>query len=143
MNDTILKFGYPNNLIKEFEHWVILLRPKQVTLGSLVLACKEDAESLADVSTDAFKELKVITSELESVLKQAFNMDKINYLALMMVDKEVHFHVIPRYSNIRKWNNKVFEDSNWPKPPDFFIALDLSETEFEDLKNFLISKWNE
>ncbi len=33
MNQTILKFGYPQGLIQEYEHWVILLRPQQVTLG--------------------------------------------------------------------------------------------------------------
>src|SRR3546814_2464599 len=35
MNDTILKFGYPATLIREYEHWVVLLRPAQLTLGSL------------------------------------------------------------------------------------------------------------
>ena len=43
MNPTIEKFGYPATLVREFEHWVVLLRPAQVTLGSLVLAAKSDA----------------------------------------------------------------------------------------------------
>ena len=38
MNVTMQKFGYPDTLIAEYDHWVVLLRPSQVTLGSLVLA---------------------------------------------------------------------------------------------------------
>jgi len=32
LNDTIRKFGYPDTLIHEYDHWVVLLRPQQVTL---------------------------------------------------------------------------------------------------------------
>jgi len=38
MNPTLEKFGYPATLLVELEHWAILLRREQVTLGSLVLA---------------------------------------------------------------------------------------------------------
>ncbi len=38
MNKTIVRFGYPATLVAEYEHWVVLLRPEQPTLGSLVLA---------------------------------------------------------------------------------------------------------
>ena len=43
MNATIRKFGYPASLIGETAHWVVLLRPAQVTLGSLIIAAKSDA----------------------------------------------------------------------------------------------------
>lgn len=33
-NETILKFNYPDSLIREYDHWVVLLRPAQVTIGS-------------------------------------------------------------------------------------------------------------
>ena len=41
MNATIEKFGWPATLVREFEHWVVLARPAQPALGSLVLAAKE------------------------------------------------------------------------------------------------------
>lgn len=141
MNDTIKKFGYPNTLLKEFEFWLVLLRPAQVTVGSMILACKENAESLAEVTPEAYKELSSVTHELEQTLKSAFNMDKINYLALMMVDQQVHFHVIPRYSSARTLGSIVFEDKNWPKPPDVLSAQNLSETEFDYLRNHLLNHW--
>ena len=34
--DTMLKFGYPDSLVHEYAHWVVLIRPKQVTMGALV-----------------------------------------------------------------------------------------------------------
>jgi diadenosine tetraphosphate (Ap4A) HIT family hydrolase len=49
MNPTIEKFGYPATLLREFEHWLVLLRPAQVTLGSLVLAAKSEATAYGDL----------------------------------------------------------------------------------------------
>lgn len=117
MNATMEKFGYPDTLIKEYEHWVVLLRPQQATLGALVLICKEDADALSKISVDAFSELKEITTVLESSLKGCFTYDKINYLMLMMVDSDVHFHVLPRYADSRIWERAEFTDSGWPGSP--------------------------
>jgi len=56
MNPTIEKFGWPATLIREFEHWLVLLRPAQVTLGSLVLAAKSEATAYAQLPREAFAE---------------------------------------------------------------------------------------
>ncbi|MDH5245643.1 MAG: HIT family protein, partial [Betaproteobacteria bacterium] len=104
MNETILRFGYPATLLHEYRSWVVLLRPAQPTLGSLVLACKEDATSLGAVSAAAYAELAIATADLEHALRLVFDYRKINYLALMMVDPHVHFHVIPRYSEPRTFD---------------------------------------
>ena len=40
-HDTLLKFNYPQTLLREYQHWAVLLRPKQVTVGSLVLICTD------------------------------------------------------------------------------------------------------
>jgi len=141
MNETILKFGYPQTLLKDFKYWVVLLRPLQVTAGSMILAYKENAESLAEVTPEAYQELTIVTYEIEQTLKVAFNMLKINYLALMMVDKQVHFHVIPRYSSIRKLNNIIFNDNNWPKPPNVLLAHNLSANDLNELKTHLLNCW--
>lgn len=118
MNATMLKFGYPDTLIKEYEHWVVLLRPQQATLGALVLICKDDADAWSRISQAAFAELKTITTEVEQHLKQRFSYEKINYLMLMMVDRDVHFHVLPRYAHAQVFNGMEFSDLGWPGPPD-------------------------
>src|SRR3546814_3885641 len=97
MNDTILKCGYPATLIREYEHWVVLLRPAQLSLGSLVLAARSDATDFGSLSPAAFAELKQATADIAAALGSAVAHEKLNYLMLMMVDPHVHFHVFPRY----------------------------------------------
>ena len=43
----------------------------------------------------------------------------------MMGDREVHFHVIPRYSKPRQWNGIEFPDAGWPGPPQLKIAIEI------------------
>src|SRR4029450_3676317 len=108
MNETIKKFGYPATLIKEFEHWLILLRPAQPTLGSLVLAAKSDATAYSELPRAAFAEQADAVAAIERSLGNFCAYERINYLMLMMVDPHVHFHVIPRYSGPREWNGIEF-----------------------------------
>ncbi len=130
MNKTIQKFGYPETLVKEFKHWVILLRPKQITLGALILVCKETAASLPEVTENAYIEFPKVTHWLENSLRLLFHYDKINYLALMMKDKEVHFHVIPRYSEKQLFDGVLFLDRGWPKYPNLTETNEISSTTF-------------
>ena len=111
------KFGYPETCVKEFQHWAVVLRPQQVTLGSLVLICREDATAFSQISVEAFSEFPEIIREIEASVSRAFTYNKINYLMLMMVDPEVHFHVIPRYDTARTFSQKQFLDHGWPGPP--------------------------
>ncbi|MEX0923887.1 MAG: HIT family protein [Rhodovibrionaceae bacterium] len=124
MNETIEKFGYPGTLVADYAHWVVLLRPKQATLGALVLACKEDALAFGDISQEAASELKRASADIEAALTQAFSYDKINYLMLMMVDPQVHFHVLPRYSETREFQGRRFEDPGWPAVPNLGAAAE-------------------
>lgn len=141
MNDTIRKFGYPSSLLHEYGSWVVLLRPSQPTLGSLVLACKEDATSLGTVSGEAYTELAIATADLERALREAFDFRKINYLALMMVDPHVHFHVIPRYSESRDFDGARCQDPAWPKPPDLSSTLALTAAQMDALHARLLAAW--
>lgn len=141
MNETILRFGYPATLLHEYRSWVVLLRPAQPTLGSLVLACKEDATSLGAVSPAAYAELAVATADLEHALRLVVDYRKINYLALMMVDPHVHFHVIPRYPEPRTFDGATCPDPTWPKPPDVTTALALTPEQMAALQARLRAAW--
>ena len=141
MNATIRKFGYPASLLHEYRSWVVLLRPAQPTLGSMVLACKEEATSLGAVSAQAWSQLAEATADLERALSTTFDHQKINYLALMMVDPNVHFHVIPRYSTSREFEGSTFADTAWPKPPDVTSALALTGAQMGALHAALKAAW--
>ena len=102
-------------VLKEYEHWVVLFREKQVTIGSVIIMSKQlDKQSLGDVTPEAWAEFGTVTGNVERWLRTAFGAEKFNYLALMMVDAEVHFHVIPRYSKPVRFEGQDFIDPDWP-----------------------------
>lgn len=141
MNPTILKFGYPATLVKEFQHWLVLLRPAQVTLGSLVLAAKSDCTAYGALASEAFTEQREAVAAIERALAGFVRFERINYLMLMMVDPNVHFHVIPRYDGSRNWNGQDFPDTGWPGPPDLKSAKPLSAEQIEQLAGELSGKF--
>jgi diadenosine tetraphosphate (Ap4A) HIT family hydrolase len=112
------KFGYPDNLIREYDRWVVVLRPHQATLGALVLICKDRAEAFGDISPEAFAELQQAVADIEAGLSTFRRYQKMNYLMLMMVDKDVHFHVLPRYDASQEFDGTAYPDGGWPAVPD-------------------------
>lgn len=135
-------FGYPGKLVHELEHWCVLLRPAQPTLGSLVLVCKEDAAAFSDISSEAFAELGQATKQIETSLHAFRPYKKINYLMLMMVDPDVHFHVLPRYSEIQTFADVEFPDYGWPAAPDLKKAVTLEDNLKGELIATLKTCWN-
>ena len=123
VNDTVAytpvmqRFGAPQTVLRHFQHWCLLARPKQATLGAMVLIAREPASSWPALEADAFTELAQITGIVEAALYRRFACDKINYLMLMMVDPEVHFHILPRYQQAPVFAAQYFPDPGWPGPP--------------------------
>lgn len=140
-NATMEKFGHPRSVVAEIGAWTVLVRPKQPTLGSLVLVCAEPARSFAEISPQAFADLKTAVTAIERALKAQVDYARINYLMLMMVDPDVHFHVIPRYEGTRTMNGVTFPDAGWPGPPDLGTAADLSDEGLDALVDALKSQW--
>jgi diadenosine tetraphosphate (Ap4A) HIT family hydrolase len=141
MNNTILRFGYPATLIADYRHWVVLLRPAQPTLGSLVLAAKGHATAFSQLSPEAFAEMGRVIQDIEGRVCDAVGYAKINYLMLMMVDPNVHFHVIPRYEGERSAAGVTVRDHGWPKAPALGEAVELSPDQIESLCGWLRSEW--
>lgn len=140
-NQTEVKFGYPNTLIKQYKHWTVLLREEQVTLGSLVLCSKSEATEFSALSTEEFIEMGIAISDIERVLKTAFDYDKINYLMLMMIDPNVHFHVFPRYAEVRSACGFHMIDQGWPTAPKLTESKNLTPEELNKLRTHILSFW--
>ena len=114
---TMTAFGYPELLIREYDHWTVQLRPKQATLGALVLIAKAEVTAFAELPDAAFTELAQPVRDIQLALHALFGPDQLNYLKLMMVDPHVHDHVLPRYSGTRTYRGAGFTDPGWPGPP--------------------------
>jgi len=141
-NPTAVNFGYPRTKVAETASWLILVRPKQPTFGSLVLICKESALAFSQLSPAAFADLKVATDGIERMLDQVVAYEKINYLMLMMVDKDVHFHVIPRYAGTRDYDGQAYADAGWPAAPALGQTIDLDLNAAERLADELAQVWS-
>lgn len=140
-NPTALKFGYPRSRVAETTHWLVLVRPQQPTLGSLVLVCKEPVQSFSDLSPEAFADLQIAVTGIERVLRALVSYERLNYLMLMMVDRDVHFHVIPRYEAPREHAGVSFPDHGWPGPPALSPAVALDDAAVAALAAQLASRW--
>ena len=140
-NQTAIRFGYPETLIREYDHWLVLLRESQATLGSLVLCAKSDATEFSALPVQAYTEMGTVVREIENALKAAFAYDRINYLMLMMVDPNVHFHVIPRYSEERSACGLTIADPGWPVVPQLGEAHELSAAGRDALRDHILGYW--
>lgn len=141
-NATALKFGYPETQVAETTHWLVLARPKQITLGALVLVCKQPVQAFGAVTAEAFTELQAVIARAEAVLKDFVVYERINYLMLMMVDPDVHCHVIPRYSSVRHYAGLAFADAAWPRPPQLDLATDPGAAVLAALTADLKARWD-
>lgn len=141
MNATMTKFGYPGSLVHDYDRWCVLLRPEQATLGALVLACKEPVKAFGEVSPGAFTEMQQVVKDIEGALRSSFAIDKFNYLMLMMVDPDVHFHILPRYASAPEFSGISFADRGWPGPPALAEHTALNEDVQSALLRLLKGNW--
>jgi diadenosine tetraphosphate (Ap4A) HIT family hydrolase len=140
-NATMTKFGYPELLVADYDDWVVLLRRQQVTLASLVLACRSPATEFSQIGQAAFESLGAVVGDIESCLRDAFAYDKINYLMLMMVDPHVHFHVLPRYGATRDFAGLTFTDAGWPAAPNLNAVNETTDSQCSELLRHLREHW--
>ena len=117
------------------------LRPQQATLGALVLICTEDVTAFAQISDAAFAEQSRAVRDIEATLSRLFGYDRINYLMLMMVDPQVHYHVLPRYSAAPRFDGTAFEDPGWPGPPQLGHATEIGDATRQRLLDRLRGEW--
>ena len=139
VNETMKTFGFPETLVREYDHWALLIRPAQVTMGSLVLVSTSGETAFGALPEEAFAELADIVPALEAALKALVNYEKINYLMLMMVDPHVHFHVFPRYAGDRDLAGITIADAGWPGPPDLKSAIRLDDDEILAVREQLLT----
>lgn len=117
LQDFESKFKVERFLIAQVAGWRVSLRPSQTTLGALVISSGSGAPSLEFLDDEAQASLGGALNVCDRVLRQTYGCELVNYLALMLVDPIVHFHVIPRYSRPVERFGIRWTDADWPKPP--------------------------
>ncbi len=82
-----------------------------------------------------------VVGDIEHALKAAFAYERINYLMLMMVDPNVHFHVIPRYSQARSACGLTIPDPGWPVVPQLAAAQAITPAQRDALCAHISGFW--
>lgn len=108
------KFKVSELGVLEYEHWILAVRGKQVTIGSCVILLKRECSRISELTDAELIEFRSVTEEWEGVVSEIFVPDKYNYIAAMMKDPFVHFHAIPRYRDSRTFMGTSFNDDSWP-----------------------------
>jgi diadenosine tetraphosphate (Ap4A) HIT family hydrolase len=121
MNLEILweRFRIRERLVKEFDYWLVVVRPSQITLGACLFLLKRDARSLGELSADESNELVQVVNWFETKAAAVFGAEKFNYVVAMMKDPTTHFHAFPRYSTEQVRYAITWRDESWPKVIEF------------------------
>ncbi|HSX41606.1 MAG TPA: HIT family protein [Candidatus Saccharimonadales bacterium] len=136
MNQTIISRGYPRTLLKEFKYWVVLLRPTQITAGTLVLAIKSDVSNFGELSAEEWAEFAEVSAFSEHITAKVFGAEKYNYAAFMMKDPNPHFHFVPRYSRPVEVAGAKMTDIDWPLKTQMQVA-EISDETFDAIMSEL------
>ncbi len=131
------KFKPKTRCIKEFEHWIVCIRAKQVTLGDAVILLKRQAESVGDILEEEIKEFSIIIKWYEEVCIKKFGAIKFNYMVLMMKDNFVHYHAFPRYDKNLDLFGIEWIDKDYPAIVNLKETKELSEEKLQEIKDYM------
>lgn len=119
---ALQKFAVADNEVAHSDKWVVVLRPKQVTLGALVLLPRRGVDDFDALDPEEATDFFRLVARCQTVLRLAFRPDRFNVVAAMMKDPFVHFHLIPRYADTREFAGVTWSDESWPDLIDFRAA---------------------
>jgi diadenosine tetraphosphate (Ap4A) HIT family hydrolase len=103
-------------VLRESEHWRLVLNRNQNLLGKSLLALRRHCESVAELTGEEWVALQGELAAAGDLLSAALSPDQFNYALLQNVDRHVHVHVIPRYASPREFGGRTFVDEDFPGP---------------------------
>lgn len=109
------KFKLSQLEVRRFDHWIVAVRAKQVTLGACVILLRRPEPSLGALTAQEAIEMTEVVKWWESEATKLFNPDRFNYVFAMMKDPFVHMHAFPRYGDDRTSLSVQWHDAFWPR----------------------------
>jgi diadenosine tetraphosphate (Ap4A) HIT family hydrolase len=101
-------------IVEESTHWRIAINRNQNLLGKVFVALRRHEESVSELTSDEWSELREELRWAIDRLNEAFAPDHFNCAFLQNQDRHVHLHVIPRYASTRTFAEREFADPDWP-----------------------------
>ena len=93
------------------EHWTLVLNENQATLGRVFFALKRHETDVAALTEDELLSLWAFLRETRRALTALFAPDHFNYMFLMNLTPHAHFHIFPRYADVREFADQTWVDS--------------------------------
>ena len=103
----------PRRRIAVSEHWTVMLNEDQSLLGRSFLVLRRPETDVTALTDAELLDLWAAVRQVKAALDRLWSPDHYNYAFLMNIDRQVHFHVIPRYREPRDFAGGTFVD------PDF------------------------
>lgn len=107
-------------LLLETLNWTVYLADIQDYIGRCILVLNRHCESLSDLNTPEWLELKDIINRLEYCYKEVLGAELCNWSCLMnnfykesVPNPHLHIHARPRYKNPLVINHHSYEDSEF------------------------------
>ncbi len=121
----------PRWRIAESGHWTVVLNTNQTLLGRCFLVLKRPETDVTALTDPELLDLWATVRRVKSALDRLWSPDHYNYAFLMNLDRQVHFHVIPRYRSPRHLAGYTFEDPDFGGHYDPDRSRDLDEAGYE------------
>lgn len=103
----------PSLLVAESDCWAVLPNADQTLLGRCFLVLKRPETDVTALDDEEVIDLWTMTRHVRAALDGLWSPDHYNFAFLMNVDKQVHFHVIPRYVAPRMFQGQTFTDPSF------------------------------
>ncbi len=128
------RFSKLELMVKQGKYWSIIFRESTTTLGNCILICNRECSTFSELKPEEMAEFPTLCAWYENKIKELYGAVKFNYLAMMMKEEFVHFHVIPRYNKLIEKYGLTWVDEDWPK------GTKMNKIEISDeVKNQIIS----
>lgn len=109
------RFSKPELMVKQGKYWSIIFREGTTTLGNCIIICNRECPTFSDLKPEEMSEFPEMCKWYETKIKNLYGAVKFNYLAMMMKEEFVHFHIIPRYNQPVEKYGITWVDEDWPK----------------------------
>jgi len=130
----------PQSLIVDGAQWAVVLNQDQSLLGRCFLLLKRPETEVTALTEPELVDLWETTRRVRQALDALWAPDHFNFAFLMNVDKQVHFHVIPRYLGRREFAGGTFVDPEFGKHYGIGPARTLDPVAYDAVQNALKSR---
>ncbi len=95
------------------DFWTLVLNDNQATLGRVFFALNRHETDITHLTDAEVLSLWAFVRETKAALFALFAPDHFNFMFLMNLTPHVHFHIFPRYAQVREFAGQTFTDSRY------------------------------